>query len=388
MRDAIHDAVPLRQCSDRLSVRRVVRAACVLAGIGRCSAPCEGGIRPEDYAAIADLVAAAWTGDVRPLVEPLQRKIADLSAEQRFEQAADRARPHRHGRPGLRPHAAPGRPARRGRDGRRAARRRRRVGTDRHPVRTPRAAGSRRPRRRPWPVIDALVATADVVDASHAVLAEETECVLRWLEEPGVRLVRATQPWAMPAFGAGSLRAYLGSGGSRPASTRSPTGGGCRCQPTGPRVGMTRAPAVRHRPPARSYDGGVITAIVMVSVESDKIPEVAQAIADLDGVSEVYSVAGRRRPHRDRAGAGVRPDRRGDRRAAVEGARRPAHRHPHRVPRVLAPRPRGRLLDRLHLVRLTRTVPGVSSIAFGQPEVGEPLVVRRTRAASSSSSGR
>ncbi len=37
---------------------------------------------------------------------------------------------------------------------------------------------------------------------------------------------------------------------------------------------------------------GVITAIVMVSVEADKIPEVAQAIADLDGVSEVYSVAG------------------------------------------------------------------------------------------------
>lgn len=30
----------------------------------------------------------------------------------------------------------------------------------------------------------------------------------------------------------------------------------------------------------------------MVSVEADKIPEVAQAIADLDGVSEVYSVAG------------------------------------------------------------------------------------------------
>lgn len=36
----------------------------------------------------------------------------------------------------------------------------------------------------------------------------------------------------------------------------------------------------------------VITAIVMVSVEADKIPEVAEAIADLDGVSEVYSVAG------------------------------------------------------------------------------------------------
>lgn len=30
----------------------------------------------------------------------------------------------------------------------------------------------------------------------------------------------------------------------------------------------------------------------MVAVESDRIPEVAQQIADLDGVSEVYSVAG------------------------------------------------------------------------------------------------
>ncbi len=36
----------------------------------------------------------------------------------------------------------------------------------------------------------------------------------------------------------------------------------------------------------------MITAIVMISVESDKIPEVAQQIADVDGVSEVYSVAG------------------------------------------------------------------------------------------------
>jgi len=36
----------------------------------------------------------------------------------------------------------------------------------------------------------------------------------------------------------------------------------------------------------------VITAIVMISAATDSIPEVAQAIADLEGVSEVYSVAG------------------------------------------------------------------------------------------------
>jgi DNA-binding Lrp family transcriptional regulator len=36
----------------------------------------------------------------------------------------------------------------------------------------------------------------------------------------------------------------------------------------------------------------VITAIVMIDAATDSIGEVAEAIAELDGVSEVYSVAG------------------------------------------------------------------------------------------------
>lgn len=36
----------------------------------------------------------------------------------------------------------------------------------------------------------------------------------------------------------------------------------------------------------------MITAIVLVHTAADRIPEAAQAIADLDGVSEVYSCAG------------------------------------------------------------------------------------------------
>jgi DNA-binding Lrp family transcriptional regulator len=36
----------------------------------------------------------------------------------------------------------------------------------------------------------------------------------------------------------------------------------------------------------------VISAIVLINAEVDRIPEVAQAIAELEGVSEVYSVAG------------------------------------------------------------------------------------------------
>jgi DNA-binding Lrp family transcriptional regulator len=36
----------------------------------------------------------------------------------------------------------------------------------------------------------------------------------------------------------------------------------------------------------------VITAIVLIGCANDAIPEVAEALASLDGVSEVYSVAG------------------------------------------------------------------------------------------------
>ncbi|MFF0148104.1 AsnC-like helix-turn-helix protein [Amycolatopsis sulphurea] len=36
----------------------------------------------------------------------------------------------------------------------------------------------------------------------------------------------------------------------------------------------------------------MVTAIVLINVEAEGIPEAAQAIADLDGVGEVYSCAG------------------------------------------------------------------------------------------------
>src|SRR6185437_149987 len=155
------------------------------------------------------LVAAAWTGDVRPLVEPLERKVARLAEQQRYEQAGvvrDRiatvvracARMQR-----LAAVQAVGElvAARPDGDG----------GWELSVVRSGRLAAAGRAERgvAPWPVIEALRATADVVDEAHVPLAEETECVLRWLEEPGTRLVHASDPWAMPAFGAGRLRGYL-----------------------------------------------------------------------------------------------------------------------------------------------------------------------------------
>lgn len=37
----------------------------------------------------------------------------------------------------------------------------------------------------------------------------------------------------------------------------------------------------------------MVTAIVLISAETSRIPDLAEQIADLDGVSDVYSVAGR-----------------------------------------------------------------------------------------------
>jgi DNA-binding Lrp family transcriptional regulator len=38
---------------------------------------------------------------------------------------------------------------------------------------------------------------------------------------------------------------------------------------------------------------GVVTAIVFIKADLDRIPEIAEAVAELSGVSEVYSVTGK-----------------------------------------------------------------------------------------------
>ena len=84
----------------------------------------------------------------------------------------------------------------------------------------------------------------------------------------------------------------------------------------------------------------MITAIVFVKADVARIPEVAEEIADLEGVSEVYSVTGqidlialvRVRNHDDVATVVA------DRLNKVPG--RHLHRDPHRVPGLLPARPR------------------------------------------------
>ena len=58
-------------------------------------------------------------------------------------------------------------------------------------------------------------------------------------------------------------------------------------------VDAARTSGIRSMPDPRPASlSRVITAIVLITADVDRIPEVAQEIADLDGVTEVYSVAG------------------------------------------------------------------------------------------------
>jgi DNA polymerase III subunit epsilon len=75
------------------------------------------------------------------------------------------------------------------------------------------AAGAVPPRAHPVPYVEALVATAETVrpgpGAAPRASAEEMECVLRWLDSPGVRLVEVDGTWSCPAHGAEGVRGWI-----------------------------------------------------------------------------------------------------------------------------------------------------------------------------------
>jgi DNA polymerase III subunit epsilon len=211
---AVHEAVPIRQCTERLSPTRL-RHACALAEMGRCGAPCEGGESVAAYGQHVEAVRVAFTADARRLVERLQTRIERLADHQRYEEAAvhrDRmvvfvrtaARTQRIAALAAVPHLV-------------AARRIDEGGWEVHVVRFGRLAGAGRtpPGQDPKPYLEALVATAETVASAPpplpAATVEETECILRWLETPGTRLVEVDGVWALPAGGAGSLGTLVGA---------------------------------------------------------------------------------------------------------------------------------------------------------------------------------
>jgi DNA polymerase-3 subunit epsilon len=220
---ALHEAVPLRQCSGRIN-RNHPTAPCALAGMGRCSAPCEGEVSPADYAPTAEAARAAMSGDPRLVLDAARRRMALLGAQQRYEEAAGhrdratafvRASARMQRLSGLTA-AAQLVAARPGFTG----------GWDLAVVRYGRLVGASvaPPGAAPRPYLDALVASAEVVTPGPGPLAaagaEEMERVLAWLTEPGARLVELDGSWCSPAFGAGGLQSWLDSAEAGRAAAR------------------------------------------------------------------------------------------------------------------------------------------------------------------------
>ncbi|MGH3494171.1 MAG: DEDD exonuclease domain-containing protein [Sciscionella sp.] len=209
----IAEVTGLRTCTQRIPARGGRASPCVLAELGRCGAPCAGRQDSSSYArsvALArDLIRGADSSSLQPLRAPLRT----LAEAHRFEEAA--CKRDRLARAVTALHAnqrlvalcriselvaaAP--------DGS--------GGWQIAVLRHGRLAGAALAQRGtpPLPVIDAAVAAAETVlpadDPLCGAPAEEAGLLARWLEQPGVRLVRCSQSWAQPSGGAGSWAAWL-----------------------------------------------------------------------------------------------------------------------------------------------------------------------------------
>jgi DNA polymerase-3 subunit epsilon len=86
LRDALHDAVPLRRCTMKITARTKV-PACALAEMGRCCAPCTGDVEPQTYQAVVEQARAAMTDGSGPAIPRLLDMMAALAADERYAEA-------------------------------------------------------------------------------------------------------------------------------------------------------------------------------------------------------------------------------------------------------------------------------------------------------------
>lgn len=203
--EAIHEALPLRTCTERLPRGPKREAGCVRGQLGQCAAPCTRSGDPDAYAVTAQDALDAFTGDTRVVVAALHDRMATLSEAGRFEQARTwRDRLESYVRASVRRHRLS-------------------VLADAeeivaaelvdgawhiHVIRHGRlAAAGVAPRGSdPRPVVDALVLTADHVERGSA-LTEETDLLWRWLID--ARLVRVSTPLALPVHVGGEVAESL-----------------------------------------------------------------------------------------------------------------------------------------------------------------------------------
>ena len=206
---------PLRTCSTRLAGRpRSTSAGCVLADLERCLGPCSSLGDREAYDLVVDGARAAMSGDLRDVCDSVRERMGRLAADERFEEAAvwrerlgqlvsASMRTHRIATLSQSAEIVAALPTADN-------------GWEIHVIRHGRlaAAGRASPGTDPRPIVDALCEAGEHVSPAPSpapsALTEETLEVLRWLDQPGVRLVRADRPLSLPLHCGGDLELVLG----------------------------------------------------------------------------------------------------------------------------------------------------------------------------------
>jgi DNA polymerase-3 subunit epsilon len=208
--EALLAAIRIRSCSQRIRRTGASGTPCALYALGRCGAPCAGLESRAEYAVHVTSFQALVAGEPSTVLETLFARLGELAAATRFEDAArhrDRMEAlisglHRRQHLGALaavPQLVAAAPDGHGgwwvavvRHGRLAA------------------SGHAPCGVAPMPVIDLLVASAETVTPRPGPLpgadAEEVATILRWLEAPGVRLVRLDGEWSTPLGAAARYR--------------------------------------------------------------------------------------------------------------------------------------------------------------------------------------
>ena len=209
VQELLQFAFRLRTCTTRLAAQpKATVAACALAELGRCVAPCMRGHDAEEYAAIAAHARAVFDGDTRVLQQRIHERIRKCSQEERFEEAAqwrDRLlatlrtvlRHHHQAAVRSNPMIIAAEPTTQG-------------GWDIHAVSYGSLVGAHSIARgvSPQPAVEELVALVGTT-AVQTPLAEETAIITQWMSRPGVRLVRTASPLALPRHCGGTQAAEL-----------------------------------------------------------------------------------------------------------------------------------------------------------------------------------
>lgn len=210
---ALQDATGIRPCTVRIPAQRANARPCALAELSRCAAPCAGRQSVEEYEPSVSSFAGLVAGRLLEPLHVLKTRLHTHAEAERFEQAGldrDRLtvlvraldRGQRLAALAAVAELIAARPDGNG-------------GWEFAVVRHGRLASAGVARRgvAPMPVVEMLAASAETVLPGEGPLrgapAEEVALVLRWLDRPGTRMVRCSQPWTEPARAAASWRGWL-----------------------------------------------------------------------------------------------------------------------------------------------------------------------------------